>query len=493
MEHEDNYVSFEEIQYNELSNQVAKWSGTSVSDLPSGAIHEWPSIFTDSDRVANTVPEQYRGLVNGERGADIESQIRIYAVDTQGNALVEKRESDKYLDANGSSIHIVTKEQAFAMVEQYRRDAVRSGLDSASDAVMANRQNVREHRALPSAGEADVANQFKGTASAEKLAIRGAEAAVEEKMQAQYVSVADGVRRVEAPDGEGYLKAVETSDSNGLPNGRYDLTKAIEANRQADRTYDGQVLHKDKESVYHLVGEELFKHSMFEIAKHKLPEIGSHLAVTYAAGIPQIPVEATAAYVAPQPPHHTRPVESMEANRARAEVAKDLQVLFAHDPRVVDKLSASSEAGARGAAAGAQIDAIAAKVNVHQEYAGELKRVSPDLFEKTASPAMKERIATMVEVAERADQAKTLTGKTQAESGDKQQHGNGDQKKDVEKERRGFQVPSHIRTSVEARTQQARDLLTKAHTLQPLYAAQPQRDHQRPKPPAATKKRGMSR
>ncbi|KVN48751.1 hypothetical protein WT12_08375 [Burkholderia territorii] len=286
--------------------------------------------------------------------------------------------------------------------------------------------------------------------------------------------------------------AIEKTDSYGLPNGRYDLSKAIEANRQADRTYDGQVLHKDKESVYHLVGEELFKHSMFEIAKHKLPEIGSQLAVTYAAGIPQIPVEATTAFVAPQSPHHARPVESMEANRARAEVARDLEVLFGHDPRVVDKLSPSSEAGARGAAAGAQIDAIATKVNLHQEYAGELKRVSPDLFEKTASPATKERIAAIVEVAERVDQAKTMTGK--GEHGDKQQHGNGDQKKDVEKEQRGFQVPSHIRTSVEARTQQARDILTKAHTLQPLYAAQPQRDHHRPKPQAATKaKRGMSR
>ncbi len=329
-----------------------------------------------------------------------------------------------------------------------------------------------------------------GNVDAEKRAIHS-ETVLEEKLQAQYVTVEGGARRVEAPDGEGYFMAIEKTESYGLPEGRYDLSKAIEANRQADRSYDGQVLHKDKESVYHLVGEEVFKHSMFEIAKHKLPEVGSHLVVSYAAGIPQIQVDATNAFIAPQPPHHARPVESMDASSARAEVAKDLEALFGHDPRNVEKLSSGMAGRAADAPIDAQMGAIAEKVNSHQGYASELKRVSPDLFEKSASAETKTRIAAAVEAAERVDQAKTLAGKEQRSD---PQHGNSKQQASAEKERRGFQVPSRIRTSVEARTEHARDMLTRAHTLQPLYAAKPQQEHPRPKPkPTAKQKRGMSR
>ncbi|WP_342234366.1 KfrB domain-containing protein [Ralstonia sp. OTU4908] len=313
----------------------------------------------------------------------------------------------------------------------------------------------------------------------------------------KFVTVSNGSRRVEVPDGEGYLMAVETTDSSGLPDGRYDLSKAIEARAQADRSYDGQVLHTDKESVYHLVGEEVVKHSMFEVAKHSVPEIGAKFAVAYAGGVPQVAQSMVATSHAAEQlaaTPQTAPTVSEHAGLVpREQVTRDLEALFKVDPRAVDKVPTAADM-AQTPQAGGHFDGISTRLNASGDYAGELKKLSPGLYEKLATPETKalvetkEKMARAVEVAERADQLKTLTGK----GGEKTATTGHDGR---EQERRGFSVPSQIKTSVEARVRQAQDLVHQSHTLQPLYGPKPNREgaHKQPKQQVIKPKRGMSR
>lgn len=314
----------------------------------------------------------------------------------------------------------------------------------------------------------------------------------------KFVTVSNGSRRVEVPDGEGYLMAVETTDSNGLPDGRYDLSKAIEARAQADRSYDGQVLHTDKESVYHLVGEEVVKHSMFEVAKHTVPEIGAKFAVAYAGGVPQIAQSVAATSNAAEQLTTTPQTASTANNHTglvpREQVTKDLEALFRNDPRTIEKVPTAADMAQKSAQAGGHFDGISTRLNASGDYAGELKKVSPDLYDKLATPETKaivdakEKLTRVVETAERVDQVKTLAGK----GGEKTAAAGHDGK---EQERRGFSVPSQIKTSVEARVRQAQDLVHQSHTLQPLYGHKHIRDgaHKQPKQQAIKPKRGMSR
>lgn len=314
----------------------------------------------------------------------------------------------------------------------------------------------------------------------------------------KFVTVSNGSRRVEVPDGEGYLMAVETTDSNGLPDGRYDLSKAIEARAQADRSYDGQVLHTDKESVYHLVGEEVVKHSMFEVAKHTVPEIGAKFAVAYAGGVPQVAQSMVAtSHAAEQLAATPQPAPTVNDHAGlvpREQVTRDLEALFKVDPRAIDKVPTAAEMTQKSAQAGGHFDGISSRLNASGDYAGELKKLSPDLYEKLATPETKavvdakEKLTRAVEVAERLDQAKTLTGKG-GEKTATDGHGGREQ------ERRGFSVPPHIKTSVEARVRAAQDLVHQSHTLQPLYGPKQSRDgaHKQPKQQVIKPKRGMSR
>lgn len=313
----------------------------------------------------------------------------------------------------------------------------------------------------------------------------------------KFVTVSNGSRRVEVPDGEGYLMAVETTDSNGLPDGRYDLSKAIEARAQADRAYDGQVLHTDKESVYHLVGEEVVKHSMFEVAKHTVPEIGAKFAVAYAGGVPQVAQSMVATSHAAEQlavtPQAAPTVNEHAGLVPREQVTRDLEALFKVDPRAIDKVPTAADM-AQSPQPGGHFDGISTRLNASGDYAGELKKLSPGLYEKLATPETKalvetkEKMTRAVEVAERADQLKTLTGK-----GGEKTAANGHDGR--EQERRGFSVPSQIKTSVEARVRQAQDLVHQSHTLQPLYAPKPHREgvHKQPKQQVIKPKRGMSR
>lgn len=307
----------------------------------------------------------------------------------------------------------------------------------------------------------------------------------------KYVSVKDGSRRLEVPDGEGYLKAIETTPSNDLPEGRYDLSKAIEANRQANHAYEGQVLHSDKESIYQLVGKEVVKHGLFEAAKHAAPEIGKNIAIAYASGVP--------AFVHPgQVPAKTELSQSAPADKAdaatvsRADASKDVDALFRQDPRAFGATS-SGQAPTNPA-----LSQIEARANMSSEYAAELKKTSPDLFGKVATPDT-QQIVKAIEVAERADQAKTVYDKVGG--GEKGHEKNGENRKDEdgrESERRGFTTPTALKTTVEARAAHARDMINKIHTLPSMYArprnsqqghAQEQGGRQKTVKP----KRGMSR
>lgn len=295
--------------------------------------------------------------------------------------------------------------------------------------------------------------------------------------KAKYVTVTGGHRRIEVPDGQGYLKEVETTPSNGLPDGRYDLSKALEAKAAADRTYDGHVLHKDKEHVFHLVGEEIVKHSLFDLAKQTLPDIGARLTVAYSAGVGQ--VAGAAATV------DTASVEPREV-AGLADARRDVEALFRMDPRALSHERAAAQ----------QLDHITTRANASADYAADLKKFSPDLFNQLANENVKasvterERMVKAIEVVERVDQAKTvseLAGRREGQHSEPEGH-------QREKEKRGFSVPDPIRTSVEARVQAARDLLNQSHTLQPMYASKQQKEHAHSRQPSVPKvKRGMSR
>lgn len=295
----------------------------------------------------------------------------------------------------------------------------------------------------------------------------------------RYVVVSAGQRRVEAADGDGRLKAVEEGSANGLPDGRYDLAKAIEAKNDGDRTYDGHVLHQDKGHVFHLVGEEVVKHSLFDLAKEKLPDIGARLTVAYGAGVAQVAAGPAVASI-------SAPRVEQRGQTTIPDARHDIDALFRLDPRSLGHERLATQ----------QMQQIESRLNTNTDYAVELKKLAPDLFNQLAGEGAKatvaerERIVKAVEVVERVDQAKTVSelgGRSEGQHPEAQQH-------QREKEKRGFSVPDPIRTSVESRVQAARDLLNKAHTLQPMYATNQQREHapSRQKAPAKVK-RGMSR
>lgn len=340
---------------------------------------------------------------------------------------------------------------------------------------------------------------------------------------AKFVTVSNGARRVEAPDGEGYLMQVESGPANGIPDGRYDLSKAIEARAQVDRAYDGQVVHKEGDTIYQMAGHEIVKHSMFELAKEKLPEIGAQIALSYAGGLPHVDM-ASQGYTAASAAHPHKPVDhtaekaiyktieqgmegavqNMQAHHAGAQAGTTqahaaASQAGADTSSVADQTSSSvpdvrkqaadnidkvfrnqpgneASGAASEAAANSQLAAMRAKIDADPAYGQEIHRQHPDLFQKAASPEAQENMRKAIELAERADQAKTVAGKDEKkpEDGNKASSSNGDEK---EREKRGFSMPGPIKTSAEARAQSARETLTRAQALAPMFAAKQMREH----------------
>lgn len=318
---------------------------------------------------------------------------------------------------------------------------------------------------------------------------------------AKFVTVSNGTRRLDVPDGEGYLKTVESGDSQGLPDGTYDLSKARVPSTQGDRSYSGQVVHVDKEHVYQFVGTELLKHSAFELAKEELPAIGAKIAVSYATGMPMMTdggyTSATAVHASKVAGHvqasapreelareanlalgggttaqAAQPAPAMpspsvaQAGSVQSEAAADIEKMFRHDPRP------SAGRDVEGVSA-AHLSDMRTKIDGNPEYAQEIHRLHPDLFGKAASPQAQESMRTVIEAAERVDQARTASDTVLGKGDEKKPNEQGAEKRKAEdeRERQGFTMPAPILQSAEARAMAAREMMSRAHSLAPAYAA----------------------
>lgn len=355
---------------------------------------------------------------------------------------------------------------------------------------------------------------------------------------AQFVTVANGTRSIEVPAGDGYLDRLEQGRSNGLPDGRYELSKAIEASIEEGREYRGHALHADNHHLFQLVGKEIVKHELTEAAAQSLPEIGTQLAVTYAGGGPHYdPLTIDGLNSADQTQHkagHAEAVadetaeqamrfvsgeleaadafhskgahEASNADPAGAEateqksveppelsnkdqVRADLIELFAHEPDAIEKYLAATSAEERSAVAGGKLTDISERLEKGVEYAAALREVQPDLFDKIASPASK----MAVELREKLERVESAKAKPPgADNGGEK---GGDQKKNEDDQSRGLN-PGPLRTSVEARVQEAREMLARGGaSLAPMVASKQIKEQAANKPDRseqAAPKRGMS-
>jgi hypothetical protein len=349
----------------------------------------------------------------------------------------------------------------------------------------------------------------------------------------QFVNVANGTRSVEVPTGDGYLDRLERGSSNGLPDGRYDLSTAIEASMEAGREYKGHALHADNQHLFQLVGKEIVKHELTEAATQALPEIGAQLAVTYTGAGPHYDpltidginsadqlqqksghAESVADEVAEQAMRYvSNDLDAAEASHSKGsdaqnadssgepaveqqateqpelsnkdQVRADLIELFAHEPDAIEQYLAATTAAERSAVAGGKLTDISERLESRLEYAAALREVQPDLFDKIASPASK----AAVDLKEKLELSESAKSKTQG--GDKP----GDQNKDEDERSRGFNG-GPLRTSVEARVQESREMLARgAVTLAPMFAAKQIKDEatkSSQRTEQAAPKRGMS-
>lgn len=394
-------------------------------------------------------------------------------------------------------------------------------------------------------------------------------------MEAQFITVSQGARRVDAPDGEGYLKAIESGPSNGLPEGRYNLAEAIEAARDIGHEYHGHVLHKDAKHLFQLAGKEVIKHELTEMAAEQIPEIGKAIAVTYSGAGPHFdPLSIDGINTAAeQPPHkqaetehgaaamsdprdeaereydylmnaafertlheelrprnaerraesangrqaaadngaspsqkeaqqeqqpqqqrqqqaqeqQQRQTEPQVADTARNEVRADLIELFTHDPQGIEKFVATEAGDMKGLLSGAKLQEIQGKMDRNIEYAFEMKSVHPDLFGKLADDALKAKVAAH----ERYD---ALAQKRDAGKGGKEAD---ERERTQERERGNRAAVGSVRTSVEARVHETREVLARSAGLAPMVAVNAMKNSnnaQKAKGPddQAKTKRGMS-
>jgi hypothetical protein len=109
--------------------RISSWNGQSVSDLPYDTFENFPELF-DSDHLRATVPETYRGLING---ADVNvdaanslayerDSLEILAIDQQGKALVRNTRFYNYEDVDVDRHEIIERADAFRRADKLRAE-----------------------------------------------------------------------------------------------------------------------------------------------------------------------------------------------------------------------------------------------------------------------------------------------------------------------------------------------------------------------------------
>jgi len=112
---------------NDLLAQFDGWSGEAVADLSVDTLKDYPE-WASSDRLSSTVPEAYRGQVDGPKLpcsetnslATVQESFEVLAVDLAGNALTRKVFTFAYEDADWMSYSIMPKDEAIAVLTEFR-------------------------------------------------------------------------------------------------------------------------------------------------------------------------------------------------------------------------------------------------------------------------------------------------------------------------------------------------------------------------------------
>jgi cell filamentation protein len=92
----------------------------------------------------------------------------------------------------------------------------------------------------------------------------------------QRVLVMNGQRVVQSEIDGGWVTS-KVGKAGGLKPGIYDISAAVLARK--DQTYDGVVVHADREHVYQQVGKNCVRHSAHDF--QKAPDVGIHAAIKY--------------------------------------------------------------------------------------------------------------------------------------------------------------------------------------------------------------------
>lgn len=106
--------------------QVETWSGESVRALPLDLIQHWPELFR-SERLQATIPELYRGAIQGMRTDESATNsldyrtpfVEIIAIDDSGYALVCLTTSYNYEGADANEYEVLPVEDAQCLVRRY--------------------------------------------------------------------------------------------------------------------------------------------------------------------------------------------------------------------------------------------------------------------------------------------------------------------------------------------------------------------------------------
>ncbi|KAG1247352.1 hypothetical protein G6F65_020213 [Rhizopus arrhizus] len=117
-------ISAYELNDRLLDAALTHWNGMSLRDIPEKMFHDHDHHETHP-KLQATVPEPYRKAVwqaQDNESPNRRHSIQILAIDSQGDALVKRYVVDDYLDADGSSYNVETKESAIAFHGPRRRD-----------------------------------------------------------------------------------------------------------------------------------------------------------------------------------------------------------------------------------------------------------------------------------------------------------------------------------------------------------------------------------
>lgn len=104
-----------------LADDLRRWDGKSVKDIPVDRLLEHPS-HDAIDALQATVPQAYRDELWGAKDPDdrqLRSALRIIAIDSNGDALVKLSTVDAYLMADGTTYDVMPKGEAFSRHDHF--------------------------------------------------------------------------------------------------------------------------------------------------------------------------------------------------------------------------------------------------------------------------------------------------------------------------------------------------------------------------------------